>query len=403
MRFYYVAYSLEQGVVRGRVEARDLASATEEVAQKGYKLLRLKAAWQQPTMEQLFPSLFRVGTGELVRFTRQLSIMVRGGGSLQRALELLHQECTNQVMRRVLTSVRAAVDDGGSLSGAVGAHPAVFSPRYVSVVGAGEFTGRLAPALEQLADILEKEHEAKQKAKRTMMMPMFTIGASGIMLVLMLTVLLPPLLDTFERMGASMPLITRMAVGLVGVVRSELPSIVGVMGVLAAGFWFLRRIPAMRLRMHSVQAKLPLLGPITVARELSVFSRTVGMLVEAGVSLTQAIPLAISGCKNTSMKRAFQAGEESLLTGHGLTTGLREHTILPRMWVELITVGEESNSLGLSMNELADAYQTELDTRLGNLLAMLEPASTLVVGAVVLFMALSMFMPLYSGLNALRQ
>jgi len=403
MQFRYVAYSLDKGVVHGRVAADDEAGAKEEVAQKGFKLLRLKSAWQPPTMEQLFPSLFRVGTGELVRFTRQLSIMVRGGGSLQRALELLHLECNNQVLRRVLTSVRSTVDEGGSLSNALGAHAGIFTPRFVSVVGAGEFTGRLSPALEQMADILEKEHEAKQKAKRTMMMPLFTIGASGIMLVLMLTVLLPPLLSTFERMGADMPFITRLAVAMVNWVRSDMTTILGGLGVLALAFWVLRRIPAMQERMHRAKARIPLWGSIVVARELSVFSRTVGMLVEAGVSLTQAIPLAISGSRNLALKRAFEAGEESLVSGHGLTTGFRDHSILPKMWVELIMIGEESNTLGRSMNELADAYQKELETRLGNLLTMLEPVSTLAVGGVVLFMALSMFLPLYSGLGALRR
>lgn len=403
MRFRYTAYSLDKGVVRGRLDADDQAGAREEVTQRGLKLLQLKTAWKPPTMEQLFPTLFRVGTGDLVRFSRQLSIMVRGGGSLQRALELLHQECNNQVLRRVLTSVRHTVDEGGSLSSALGAHAAIFSPRFVSVVGAGEFTGRLSPALEQMSDILEKEHEAKQKAKRTMMMPLFTIGASGIMLVLMLTVLLPPLLSTFERMGADMPLITRLAVGMINWVRSDLTTILGGLFVLAVAFGVLRRIPSMRHRMDIGKAHLPLLGPIIIARELSVFSRTVGMLVEAGVSLTQAIPLAISGCKNLSMKRAFEAGEESLVSGHGLTAGFRGHTVLPKMWVELVMIGEESNTLGQSMNEMADAYQKELENRLGNLLAMMEPVSTLAVGGVVLFMALSMFLPLYAGLGALRQ
>jgi len=403
MQFRYVAYSLDKGVVSGRVDSEDEAGAKEEVAQRGFKLLRLKPAWQPPTMEQLFPSLFRVGTGDLVRFTRQLSIMVRGGGSLQRALELLHMECNNQVLRRVLTSVRSTVDEGGSLSNALGAHAAIFSPRFVSVVGAGEYTGRLSPALEQMAEILEKEHEAKQKAKRTMMMPLFTIGASGVMLVLMLTVLLPPLLSTFERMGADMPMVTRLAVAMIQWVRSDMTSILGGLGVLAVAFWVMRRIPVLKERMHRFQARIPLWGPIVVARELSVFSRTVGMLVEAGVSLTQAIPLAISGCKNLSLKRAFEAAEESLVSGHGLTTGLRDHSVLPKMWVELVMIGEESNTLGKSMNELADAYQKELETRLGNLLALLEPVSTLAVGGVVLFMALSMFLPLYSGLGALRR
>jgi type II secretory pathway component PulF len=204
-------------------------------------------------------------------------------------------------------------------------------------------------------------------------------------------------------MGADMPFITRLAVAMVNWVRGDMTTILGGLGVLAVAFWGMRRIPVMQERMHLFQARIPLWGPIVIARELSVFSRTVGMLVEAGVSLTQAIPLAISGCKNLALKRAFEAGETSLVNGHGLTAGFRDHSVLPKMWVELMMIGEESNTLGRSMNEMADAYQKELENRLGSLLAMLEPVSTLAVGGVVLFMALSMFLPLYSGLGALRR
>jgi type IV pilus assembly protein PilC len=211
MEYTYVGYSLDAGIVKGRVEADNEALARTEITDQGYKLLEVRLARQLPGIEDLFPSLFKISHKDLVRFTQQLAIMVRDGGSLQRALELLEAETRNRVLRRVLGSIIKSLDEGGSLSSAMAKHPNLFIPRFVSVVGAGEHTGRLAPALDQLASIMEKEQEARQKAKRTMMMPMFTIGASAVMLVLMLTVLMPPLINTFERMGNDIPLITRIA------------------------------------------------------------------------------------------------------------------------------------------------------------------------------------------------
>ena len=101
-----------------------------------------------------------------------------------------------------------------------------------------------------------------------------------------------------------------------------------------------------------------------------------------------------------TLREAFLAGEESLVSGHGLSAALKEFPVLPRMWVELVTIGEESNSLAQTMTDLADAYQKELENRLGSLLALLGPLSTLAVGGIVLFLALSMFLPIYSGLNS---
>lgn len=400
MQYKYVGYTLQDGIIKGRVKADNQAEACGEIADFGYKLLEVSRCRQLPGMEQLFPSLFRVGGKDLVRFTQQLATMVRGGGSLQRAMELLQAESHNRIMRGILSSIIKTLDQGGSLSSGMAQHPNVFGPRYVSVVGAGEHTGRLAPALDQLAATLEREQDAKQKVKQTMMMPMFTIGAAAIMLILMLTVLMPPLLSTFERMGNDIPLITRIAMGTMNIATENLKTaafvIVGVFVLLLLA----KRVKSIKYGLNLLQVKTPILGQLILANELSQFSRTIGMLLHSGIPLATALPLAITGCKNLTLREAFLAGEESLVSGHGLSEALKDFPILPKMWVELVVIGEESNSLDQTMSDLADAYQKELENRLGSLLALLEPLSTLAVGGIVLFIALSMFLPIYSGLNS---
>ena len=402
MRYRYVGYNLDEGIIRGRIEADNEATVRQEVIDKGYKLLEVKALPKLPGMEDLFPSLYKIKLKDMVRFTQQLAIMVRGGGNLQRALELLEEETRNRILKRILGSIIKALDEGGSLSSAMAQHPNLFSTRYVSVVGAGEHTGRLAPALDQLASIMEKEQEARDKAKRTMMMPMFTIGASAVMLVLMLTVLMPPLLSTFERMGNDIPLITRIAMGLIGGITNNMKTIMFVVLGLAILLALSRKIERLRYLVNLLQVRAPLLGPMIMAGELSQFSRTIAMLLQAGIPLATALPLGISGSKNMVIKQALIAGEESLVAGHGLSDALKGNPILPKMWVELVLIGEESNTLAITMDELANAYQKELENRLGSLLTMLEPLSTLMVGGIVLFIALSMFLPIYSGLNGVN-
>ena len=194
MQYNYTAYTLNDGLVKGQLAADSEGEARGELTSQGYKILKISPARSAPTLEDMFPSIFKVGTGELVRFSRQFATMVRGGSSLQRGLKLLEDETRNRVMRRVLGEIRRTVDQGGSLSYALGQHPQVFDTRYTSVVEVGEHTGSLATALEQLADTLARGHEALQKFKRTMMMPALTMGASLGMLILMMTVMLPPLL-----------------------------------------------------------------------------------------------------------------------------------------------------------------------------------------------------------------
>ena len=125
------------------------------------------------------------------------------------------------------------------------------------------------------------------------------------------------------------------------------------------------------------------------------------MLLQAGVPLARSLPLAIGGCKNLALLRAFNAAEESLMSGHGFSAEVAKYSIMPRLWVELVSIGEENNVMGRTLTDLAEAYEKELENKLGAIISLLEPASTFAVGGVVLFMALSMFLPIYSGMEDL--
>ncbi|NQW23958.1 MAG: type II secretion system F family protein [SAR202 cluster bacterium] len=401
MLFNYVAYTLENGLFKGKIEADTEGEARGEVVRQGYKILRLSPARSIPGLEQMFPSIFKVKTGELVRFSRQMATMVRGGSSLQRGLEMLESETRNRVMRRVLGDVRKMIDQGGSLSGAFAKYPNVFSTRYTSIVEVGEHTGSLADSLEQLADALAREHEAVQKFKRTMMMPAFTMGASLAMLVLMMTVMLPPLLEAFEGRGTDVPLITRIAMAVINAFESNLIYIGSAIVIIAVTVALIRRIPRTQFALHLWMTRLPIVGNLIVTREMAQFSRTNAMLLQAGVSLARSLPLAISGCKNLALLQAFNAGEESLMSGHGFASAVGRYSVMPRLWVELVSVGEENNVIGTTLSDLATAYEKEVENKLESIIALLEPASTFVVGGVVLFIALSMFLPIYSGMEDL--
>ena len=400
MQYKYLAYSLDEGIIKGWVEARNAAEVRDELVEHGYKPLDVSTGWHPPTAEDIIPSLFKVGTGELVRFSRQLATMVTSGASLVLTLEMLQSDNSSRGMKRTLTAIRKTLEEGGSLSEALAVHPKVFSSLYVSVVQVGEMTGRLGLALEQLADILETEHEAKQKAIRTMMYPLAIIALSMVTLFVLMTVALPPLLKVFDNMGAEIPVMTRFIVSaMAGLKDNFLTLIIGAV-VFFVALKLLTRIPSFKRTMAMAMAKAPILGSFIVSGEISRLSRTLSLLLEAGVTLAEALKLAIGGVKNQIIKDVFLEAEESLLTGHGFSDPLKNHSILPNMFVELVMLGEQSNTLQSTMNDVAEAYQKQLERQLDSLLGMVEPASTVVVGGIVGFIAFSMFVPIYSGLNA---
>ena len=402
MRFRYVAYTMAQGVVRGHIQARDQAEARAELLQQGYRLLVLRPGRSAPALEDLFPSLFKVSTAELVRFSQHLAAMLTSGGGLLRALEMFHEESRNKVMRRTLEAILKRLGEGGSLSIAMQEHPTVFSPLFVSVVEVGENTGRLGPALEQMADMLEKGQEARQKVIRTMMYPAAIILLALVTMSVLMLVAIPPMLKVFSSMGADVPLITRISVASFRLIRENFLTILVGAVVGAVALALVRRIPRVRYWMDALQAKSPILGTVVVASELSRLARTISLLLEAGVPLDTALRLAITGCGNQVLRRAFSEAEESLVSGHGLTAALKRYPIIPKTFVELVMIGEESNSLQRAMKDTSATYQKQLERRLDSLLSLLEPASTLVIGAIVGLLAFSMFLPIYSGLKVFK-
>ena len=402
MQFRYLAYLPERGVFKGRIDAPDQNEAVAAVGSLGYKLLKLTPARHLPAPETVFPSLFKAGTADLIQFFHQVSSMLASGGNLLRALEMAESESSSRLMRRVLSEMRGDLAEGERFSQAMRKHPDIFGELFLSVVEAGESTGRLGPSLEQLADMLERDHEAKQRAMKTMMYPLTIVGMSLITLGVLMTVAVPPLLKVFDQLGAESPAMTRFAVSTVNFVKGNLPALVAAVVAAAVGLPLLRRAPRMASLIDSVSARLPLYGPLTIAGDLSRFSRTVGMLLESGVPLSDALPMGIGGCGNVRVRQALRAGEESLLSGKGFAPELRQHQVLPSLFMEMMMMGEEGNHMQRMMNDAANTYQKERDAKLGALLGALEPASTVVVGAIVAFIAFAMFVPIYSGLDALH-
>ena len=400
MRYHYLAYAASDGIVRGRIEAPSAGEAASEIARRGLRLLRLSPAKTIPKVEELFPSLFRVGTGELVRFTKEMATILASGGNLSKSLELLQVESGNRMLRRTLAQVQTRLDDGASLSEALADHPKVFDRLYISVVEVGEHTGQVAPALEQMAAMLERAHQARQRAIRTLMYPLAIVGLSIATLGVLMFIALPPLLTVFNQMGTDIPAMTRGAVMVVAALKTHLLAIILATLAVFVSLSLLGRIASVRRALDLIQLRLPVWGAVVIAGDLSRFSRTMTVLLKSGVAPSLALELSISGVRNIVLREALSGARDSLLAGSSLSKALSATTVLPRLFIELIVIGEESNQLERTMGDAATTYEQAFENRIDAFIGILEPASTLVVGLIVGFIAFSMFVPIYSSLKA---
>ena len=190
--------------------------------------------------------------------------------------------------------------------------------------------------------------KAKQKAMKMLMYPMAIIGLSVMTLGVLITVALPPLLKSFERLGAETPFVTRLAMGMVSGFLDNILIIFVAALLFIIGYTALRRVPRARRIMDAMTLKMPLVGSLVLAGELSRFSRNTAMLLESGVSASRSFQMGTSGCKNMIVRECFSAAEESLMSGHSMAEALKRTSVLPTLFVELITIGEDSNTLSYS-------------------------------------------------------
>ena len=403
MQYKFVAYNLDEGVVKGEIDAKDESDARFSVTSRGLKPLQIKQSRRMPGIEELFPSFNQVGNRDLVRFLRYLATMLGSGASVQKTLAMLQADNRNRMMRLVLGKIRSDLDDGTTLSVAMAQYPNVFSPVFVSVVRVGESTGRLGPSLEQLADILEQEQEAKSRVMRTMMMPMINLVAAGVMLIIMMTIVLPPIFETFDDGENKIPMMMRVAMAISNALTGNaLYILVGVIFMIPV-IILLKKIDKVNYEIDRFKVNLPAFGSLLISMQLSAFSRTVGILLNSGVPLVDALNLATRGVRNILLRKAFEEAENSLLNGMEIAEALKRHSVVPDMWTELVMIGEQSNSLEKTMNGLADAYQKQAENHLSGLLSILEPLSTLAVGGVVAFLAMSNVQMVQSSLGSLGQ
>ena len=232
MQFQYVAYTLESGVIKGRLDAEDEQEARAALEERGYKTLRVSPP-PRIRLDKLPITLETIKQEEILGFARQIATMLSSGANLLQALETLSAEGTSRPMRKILSSIHERVSAGDSFVSALRQHPDTFDDVFISLVEVGEYTGKLAGALRELADMMQQMHDAKKKAKKAMIMPAFLVLMSIGMLTFMTTAVLPPLVATFQDMDIEVPWYTVMLVDWKNVILRNIVPIGGTILILS--------------------------------------------------------------------------------------------------------------------------------------------------------------------------
>jgi type IV pilus assembly protein PilC len=398
MEYRYLGYNEERQIVKGRVTAAGEEAAMDMLANIGYKVVNLKPVTSfLPDMGQLFKG--KVKQAELITFSRQLALLIESGVGIVQSLELLQAQTNNKEFKRVLIEVVTELRSGSSFSVALSKYPHVFSSIYSKMVGVGEQTGGLEGVLRNLADYIERESGAMKKLKTALTYPSIVLGLSVVVGVILVVVVLPPIVNMFSSLGGELPLPTRMLLWTVDVMdQYGLFILISVLGIGIVGFMYSRSESGRYLK-DKLMLRLPILGKVTLLAELSRSCRSLSLLFKAGLPLPEVMTLTSDATGNRVIANAFDGVEQDMLRGEGLSKPLRRRKVFLPLMVEMAKVGEETGNLDEVLIVVAQNYEIEADSRVQTILSMIEPAMTVMVGLGVGFLALSIFLPMYSSLS----
>ena len=395
--YRYEAATAQGRVVRGTIKATGEIEAERLLIGQGYNPISVEAVPSMFSLEEALPTLFQVKPREVIVFSRQLATLIRSGISLLPSLEILSGQVTSsRTFKKVLQSIVDDLRSGSSFVQALGKHPAAFSDIYCRTIAVGEQSGSLEIVLNRMADYLERQGAIAKKIGGALTYPIMVLGLGFVVAIVLMVVVMPQLMGMFEAMDVELPLPTRILIGISGVL-TEYPLYFLIAGVvLVAGVVWLVKQPTGRRVLDRIKLRAPLIGMPILMGELARLSRTMSVLITAGLKLQEIIEMLPQTTSNKVFQDALNRVNEGLILGEGLSEPMSHIDLFPPLLIQMVAVGEESNTLDFTMGVVADFYEVTAEEKTSAMVGMIGPLSTVFIAVLVGFIAISVLMPMYT-------
>jgi type IV pilus assembly protein PilC len=396
--FQYSSIDSAGRKTKGTVEAANETAAGHLLRQRGEVPLELVQAGQGLNRELKIPGLGnRTKLKDLAVFARQFSTMTASGMSLLRSLSILEEQTTAPPLKRAVGEVRTDVAGGVSLSSAMGKHDRVFPRLMVAMIRAGEAGGMIDRALEQIAESLEKDTALRGKIKSALTYPAIVLCFTFVLIAAVLIFIVPIFEQMFKNLGGELPGITQFLVDTSHNMWWIGPLVVGLL--LGGSVLYKQRqreSESFRLAVDKAKLKMPVFGSLFRKLAMSRFSRNLGLLLNVGVPVMQALSVVGETTGNEVINLAMRDVQSAVRDGQPMSSALRNHKIFPEMVTQMIEVGEESGQISQMLDKVADFYDREVDSAAESLTASIEPIMVLVMGAVVGGMVICLYLPMFT-------
>jgi len=394
--------------LKGIVDADSLTAARQKIRGQGQYPVELKetSAKAAATPTSLLSKRFHLGQAikqqEVHIATRQLATLLGAGIPLVPALSGLIEQTGNRSFKTVLAQIKDAVNEGNSLTSALGNHPRLFSKIYVNMVRAGEASGSLDVVLERLAEFGENQHAIRSRVKAAMLYPLFMAIVGIVVLFLLITFIVPSITSVFEGTKQALPTPTIVLIALSSLLKQFWWAVLLVVfGAIAAAQWYIGT-PAGRQRWDRFKLSAPGISDLSIKTASARFSRTLASLLQSGVPLITSLQIVKNIVDNVVLADLVNDACTELEKGTSLSHFFKGNEWFPPMLVQMMAVGEQSGALDKMLAKAADSYEKEVESKILALTSLIEPVMILSMGVVVSFIVVSILLPIFEMNQLIR-
>jgi len=407
LTFEYKVRDRAGKVVEGQLEGDSLGLVVGKLREMGYLPIAVTPKSRVSVNREISIPGFtnRVKLQEIAVATRQLATMIDSGLSVVRSLSILSTQSENKELARVLSEVRLEVERGSSLSAACAKHPKVFSTLFITMVQAGEAGGHLDSVLLELATTMEKQAVLRRTVRSAMTYPAVVLSVMCVIFLALLIFIVPVFQKLFTQLNAKLPTPTLIVIGMSKIVLSVWAVLV--VAVIAGGVYALRRYIRTedgRRRWDAFKLRPPIFGPLLHKVALARLAHTLGSLIQAGVPILESLDIVSETVGNRIIGDAVLDAKNGVREGRALADVLHEHEdCIPMLVTQMVEVGEQTGALDAMLSKVGQFYDGEVETTVNNLTSMLEPMLTVVMGAGVGIMVVSMYLPMFTYIKHIPQ
>jgi len=396
--FRYRAINQEGKVVESVVLAADQKVVIKQLQKLNMTAVEINLEKEKKTSQQAKGA--KINIKSILLFTKQLQTLLNAGIPIVTCLNVIKEQAQTEDFEKMIGAIARDIEEGSKLSSALSQFPKAFPPIYINSIKVGEVSGTLEETLHQLGSFMEEDEKIKKEVKKALRYPVMVVSALTIAFVIFTTVVIPNFIPIFEMSGAELPLPTKILMGLYTLITNYGIFVALVLLAAISGLIMWARTPDGKFKLHLLQLNLPIMGQLVQKVNISRFAKLFHTMNRTGIPIIKTFDIISETLDNLVYQKEVAMVQDKVMKGADIASSLKQSPYFSSLLVIMISIGEKSGSLDEMLGNVSDYYYQEVSETVENLTSLIEPVITVVLGGMMLFLALAIFLPMWDMMGA---